>query len=420
MSLTDVRIRQAKPAAKPFRLADSGGLFIEVRPNGSKLWRYAYRVAGKPNLFALGAYPEVTLQDARAAHTKARALVQAGTHPAHDRARTLGAAVSASGDHFRAVAEEWIDAKITKENRPGWSPKYEDQVRSYLQRDVYPKVARRPIRGIMPAEWLAIVRGIADRGAESAAILVRQIVSQVYVYAVANLRADIDPTWPIRRAIIKPQVQHASAKDRDTIRDLLQRLGAYGGNRTTVIAVGLLLRTFVRTVELRKAPWSEFDLDAALWTIPPERMKKRRIHLVPLSPQAVDLLRELHDITGANVHLFPNNRRPRDVMTATTINRALEHMGYPSGFFTGHDFRATASTHLHEMGYRSEVVDMQLAHADDDRTGAAYNHAEYLPERTAMLSAWSEWIEAAERDQSPIKRKPGAKVSKRAASRRAR
>jgi integrase len=420
MPLTDVRIRQAKPAAKPFRLADSGGLLIEVRPNGSKLWRYAYRIGGKPNLFALGAYPEVTLQDARTAHAKARALVQAGTHPAHDRARALGAAVSASGDHFRAVAEEWIDAKITKENRPGWSAKYEDQVRSYFDRDVYPKVGRRPIRSITSAEWLAVVRAIADRGAESAAILVRQLVSQVYVYAVSNLRADIDPTWPIRRAIIKPQVQHASAQDRDTIRDMLQRVAAYGGNRTTTIALGLLLRTFVRTVELRRAPWSEFDLDAALWTIPAERMKKRRIHLVPLAPQVVELLRELHDITGANVHLFPNNRRPKDVMTATTVNRALEHMGYPSGYFTGHDFRATASTHLHEMGYRSDVVEMQMAHAKTDKVGAAYNHAEYLPERIAMMKEWSEWIEQAGADESPIRRKPGPKSSKRAASRRAR
>lgn len=418
MPLTDVRIRQAKAQPKPYRLADGGGLFLEVRPNGSKLWRYAYRIGGKPNLFAMGAYPEVSLLDARQAHARARALVQAGTHPAHDRARAKGEAVARDADLFQSVALEWIEAKRTKDGRPGWSPYYEAQVRSYMQRDVFPRVGRRPIRSITSADWLGVIQPIADRGAEAAAILVRQLASQVYTYAIARLRADSDPTFPLRRTIIRPPVQHAAPKDRDTIRDLLQRVRAYGGNRTTAIALRVLLLTFVRTAELRNAPWSEFDLDRGLWTIPAERMKKRRSHLVPLAPQAVALLRELHDITGANVHLFPNNRRPTDVMSATTINRALEHMGYPPAFFTGHDFRATASTRLHEMGFRSEIVEMQLAHSKTDKVAAAYNHAEYLPERTAMMDAWATWIEQAERDESPIRR-PGAKTSKRSASRRA-
>lgn len=419
MALTDVRIRQAKPQEKPFRISDSGGLFIEVRPNGSKLWRYAYRIAGKQSLFALGAYPDVSLQEARTAHAAARDLVAQSIHPAHAKASAKGEAEARNADRFKAVALEWIESKRTREDRPGWSPYYEKQVRSYLERDVFPKVGNRPMRGITSAEWLAIIQAIAERGAEAAAILVRQMVSQVYAFGVARLKADSDPTWPLRRAIIRPKVQHAAPKDRDTIRDLLQRVHAYGGNRTTAIALRLLLLTFVRTGELRKAPWSEFDLDRGLWTIPAERMKKRRTHLVPLSPQAVTLLRELHDITGANVHLFPNNRKPREVMSATTVNRALEHMGYESGFFTGHDFRATASTRLHEMGFRSEVVEMQLAHAKTDKVAAAYNHAEYLPERTAMMAAWSTWIEQAEQDTAPIRR-PGAKVSKRTASRRAR
>lgn len=418
MALTDVRIRQSKPKEKPFRLADGGGLMIEIRPNGSKLWRYAYRIGGKPNLCALGAYPEVSLQDARAAHAEARALVADGIHPSHEKARNKAEAVVRGGDRFKAVALEWIESKRSKEDRPGWSPYYETQVRSYLDRDVFPKVGNRPMRGITPAEWLGIIQSVADRGAEAAAILVRQIVSQVYTYGIARMRADNDPTYPLRRAIVRPQVQHAAPKDRDTIRDLLQRVHAYGGNRTTAIALRLLLLTFVRTGELRKAPWSEFDLDAGMWTIPGERMKKRRTHLVPLAPQAVALLRELQEITGANVHLFPNNRRPRDVMSATTINRALEHMGYPSGFFTGHDFRATASTRLHEMGFRSDIVEMQLAHAKTDKVAAAYNHAEYLPERKAMLVSWADWIEQAEQDDTPIRR-PGLKVSKRTTARRA-
>ncbi len=418
MPLTDIKIRQAKPGAKPFRLSDGGGLFVEVRPNGSKLWRYAYRIGGKANLFAMGAYPAVTLQAARKAHASAREVVSAGKHPARQRAAALAAADVLAADTFERVAGDWIESRRTKEGRPGWSLYYEKQARSCLARDVFPVVGARPIKSISPAEWLAVLRGIADRGAPSAAILTRQLVSQTYSYAIANLRAETDPTWPLRRAITRPPVAHASAKDRDTVRDLLHRLNRYGGHRTTAIALRLLLLTFVRTAELRGARWSEFDIGRAVWSIPAERMKKRRVHLVPLSAQALELLRELREITGANAHLFPNSRRPRETMSATTINRALEHMGYRSGFFTGHDFRATASTTLHELGFRSEIVEMQLAHSNTDKVASAYNHAEYLPERAEMMRAWSAWIADVEADGPPIEL-IGGPLPKRMASRHA-
>ena len=179
----------------------------------------------------------------------------------------------------------------------------------------------------------------------------------------------------------------------EQIGDFKARLTAYGGNRTTVIAMRLMLYTFVRTVELRKAQWIEFDTETAEWKIPAERMKMRRVHVVPLPRQASSLLAELKNITGSCKWLFPNFRRPDDVMSATTINRALEHMGYASGLWTGHDFRATASTRLHEMGYRSEWIERQLAHVEGNKTKAAYNHAEYLPERKEMLQAWADWID---------------------------
>jgi len=179
----------------------------------------------------------------------------------------------------------------------------------------------------------------------------------------------------------------------ETIGDYKARLTTYGGNRTTVIAMRLMLYTFVRTVELRKAPWAEFDLVAGEWKIPAERMKMNRVHVVPLARQALALLEELQKITGAGEWLFPNFRHPSDVMSATTINRALEHMGYASGLWTGHDFRATASTQLHEMGYRPEVIERQLAHVEGNKTKAAYNHAEYLTERREMMQAWADWID---------------------------
>lgn len=389
MPLTDIRIRQTKPAVRPQKLADGNGLYLEVRPNGSKLWRYRYRIEGRFNLYAIGAYPALSLADARAEHLRARDLVKRGVHPAHERARTRSEATSRNADTFKVIAEEWISEK-----QKTWTPYYEKQVRSYFDRDVYPRIGRRPMQSITSDDVLKILRAIADRGANAAAILVRQLISQVFTYAVRTLRATSDPAHVLRGAIIRPPVQHADAKGREDIAEFVGRLRAYGGARTTVIAMWLLLLLFVRTGELRRAPWSEFDIGRALWTIPAGRMKKRRVHLVPLPKQAVALLRELHGITGAGTHLFPNMRRPKEaVISATTINRALEHMGYESGFFTGHDFRATASTHLHEMGYRDEVVEMQLAHAKKDKVGAAYNHAQYLPERVEMMQRWADWLD---------------------------
>lgn len=389
MPLTDVAIRKAKPSQRAQKLSDAHGLYLEIRPNGSRLWRYQYRINGKPNVFAIGAYPEMSLADARAEHGRARELVKRGVHPSHERARSRSSVVDRNADTFKAIAEEWI-----RDKRPSWTPYYVKQIESYFRRDVYPKIGRRPIRTITSNDILKILKSISDRGAKAAAIFVRQVISQVFIYAVRSLRAESDPTHVLRGLIVRGPIQHADAKTADEIADLARRLASYAGARMTIIAMRLLLLLFVRTGELRKAEWSEFDFDRALWTIPAARMKKRRVHLVPLPRQALSLLLELRNISGANPHLFPNQRRPSDVISTTTINRALERMGYPSGYFTGHDFRATASTHLHEMGYREELVEMQLAHAKRDKTAAVYNHAKYLPERTAMMQAWADWIES--------------------------
>lgn len=389
MPLTDVRIRQSKPLDKPFRLADGGGLFLEVRPNGAKFWRYAYRIGGRQNLFALGRYPETTLVDARAEHARARALVKEGRHPAHERARTKAEAIAEGQDTFGAIAQEWFDASATR-----WGQSRIDQVRRYLDGDLVPKFGKRPVKSITSVELLAVVKTVEKRSGPAAAIVTRQVASHVFTHAIASLRADTDPTFAIRRAVKRAETAHAEAHSPDVLGDFYSKLRAYGGNRTTAIAVELLALTFVRTAELRGAPWSEFDFDRRLWTIPKERMKKRRPHLVPLSGQVVDLLRELRNITGKGEFLFPNNSDPRKTMSRMTVNRAIEYMGFNTGAITGHDFRATASTHLHEMGYASDVVELQLAHAKKDRVAAAYNHAKYLPERTAMMQAWADWMGA--------------------------
>lgn len=397
MPLTDARIRTTKPGGKPLKLADGGGLFLEVRPSGKKLWRYRYRIADKENLFAIGEYPEVSLAAARVEHDKARSLVKQGIHPSHNRQAERLSTQLANANTFEAVANEWISKKASR-----WTPYYQRQVESFLGADVYPCIGKLPIRSVTAAHLLEIIRRIEERGAATVALLVRQWSSAIFRYAVATLRADSDPAAALRGAIHRPKVEHRKPLTKGQIKDFIGALDKYGGYRTTVIALHLLLLTFVRTVELRKALWSEFDLDNAEWRIPAERMKMREPHIVPLSKQAVELLRELHTHTGGRGMLFPNYRRPKDCMTATTLNRALERMGFngkDSIGFSAHGFRATASTLLNEMSYRSDVIERQLAHAERDKVRASYNHAEYMAERKTMMQAWADYLDALVQDE---------------------
>jgi len=389
MPLTDVKIRQAKPAGRPVKLTDSNGLYIEVKPNGSKLWRYRYRIDGKENVFAIGEYPQVSLLDARKARDDARDLVKQGTHPAHARqAEKLGNIVE-NANTFEAVTREYIEQK-----RRTWTQLYGDRFERFFEVNVFPQIGKQPVRKVTAAMILAMLRKVEKRGAVTLAIQIRQWCSAVFRYAVATGRADSDPAAALKGAIHRPTVENSRPMSEEEIRDYLVRLDGFSGYRTTAIALRLILLTFTRTVELRTAEWSEINLDAAEWAIPAPKMKMRRKHVVPLSRQSIELLTELHRITGNGRYLFPNTRRPDDVMSATTLNRALEYLGYDSGTVTAHDFRATASTHLHEQGYNSDHIELQLAHAENDRTRAAYNHAKHLPERRVMMQEWADWIDA--------------------------
>ena len=391
MPLTDAKIRSTKPAEKAFKVSDSGGLCLLVKPNGAKLWRWKYRIAKKENHFAIGAYPQVGLAEARTARDEARKLVKQGIHPAHERQAQQAAQVAENANTFEAVAREWIDKK-----KPGWTPYYLRQVERFLAADVFPYIGTLPIRNVTAAHLLEIVRRVEGRGAETVAVLLRQWASAIFRYAVATLRADADPAAALKGAIHRPKVKHHRPLSRNQIVDFAKALDRYGGYRTTVIALRLMLLTFVRTVELRAAEWDEIDLDRAEWRIPAERMKKREPHLVPLCRQAVELLRELHTFTGGRTFLFPNYRNPKTCMTATTLNRALERMGFngkDSVGFSAHGFRATASTILNEMGYRSDVIERQLAHAERNKVRASYNQAEYLEERRTMMQQWADYLD---------------------------
>ena len=399
--LTDTAVRNAKPREKAYKLTDGGSLFLLVTPSGSKLWRYRYRLAGIENLFAVGEYPAMGVQQAREARDAARRLVREGIHPAqHRRASRLVTATEAANT-FEAVAREWIE-----QNRAHWSAYYARQVETVLTGDVFPEIGGLPIRAVTSAQLLAILKEIEKRGAPSIALLVRQWVSAIYRYAVATLRADVDPASALRGAVRKPKTQHKRPLTRKELALFLAKLEESQSGLQVSTALHLLLLTFVRPGEVRGARWKEFDLDAAEWRIPAERMKMREPHIVPLSRQAVRLLRKLREETGNRPQLFPNARDPKRDMSPTTLNRALERMGY-AGHFSAHGFRATASTLLNEMGYRADVIERQLAHRERNRVRASYNQASYMGERKKMMQDWANFLDALERGDNvtPIRSK---------------
>jgi len=386
MALTDTKIKRAKARAKIYRMADGKGLCLEVRPNGSKLWRYRYRMDGKASMLSLGAYPIVTLEGARGARKEAHVLVGGGINPVQDKKARAVAEQAARGNTFKAVSNAWL-----KENKPHWSYRYHEQADRALKAHLYGAIGDLPIKQVTAP----LLRDSIKRTAKTAptvAILLRQWVSSVFRYAVMHNLAEHDPAAALKGLVRRPAVRHNPPLDQKDIPKLLADLEAYGGYSATKIAINLLLLTFVRTLELRAAKWPEIDFETRVWRIPKERVKSRQEHLVPLSRQSVNLLKQLFELTGTRQYLFPNNRNPKTCMTSTTINRALGNMGY-GGTFSGHGFRSTASTMLNELGYRSELIETQLSHTEKNKVRASYNHAKYLKERTQMMQDWANLID---------------------------
>lgn len=394
MPLTDAQCRNAKPADKQYRLPDGGWLNLLVKPNGTKLWQLKYRWAGKESIFSIGGYPQVGLSEARAEAAGAKELIKAGINPTHARQAERLANQTTGENTFKAIAEQWLATK-----KVNWAASTYKQCRTVMDGDVFPRIGKMAIRDVQPPHILAVVKSVEGRGAETLAILILQWVGAVFAYAGRHLLVDSNPVSVLAGVVTKPKTVHRKPLTKADIARLSSELEKYGGSLETIVAVKMLMLTFVRTVELRMAKWSEFDLDAARWVVPAERMKKREPHIVPLSTQVVTLLRQLHQLTGDSKegYLFPNTRRPKGCMSSTTINRALEYMGFAGKEhevnFSGHGFRATASTMLNEMGYRSEVIEMQLAHQERDKTRASYNQADYLPKRAEMMQAWADLMD---------------------------
>lgn len=381
-----MQIRRAKPEAKAYTLGDGLGLSLLIEPNGSKSWRFRYRFAGKPKMISLGVYPTITLADARSRRDDARKLVAEGKNPSEVRKEQKIALQTESESAFEKIATEWHQMKSAK-----WSEGYASDIMEAFQNDIFPYVGTRPVGEIKPLELLNVLRKIEKRGALEKMRKVRQRCSEVFRYAIATGRAEFNPAADLSSALEVHQSNHFPFLKADEIPDFLSALDSYTGSRLVQIATKLLMITGVRTIELRAALWLEFDLDNAIWEIPAERMKMRRAHLVPLSTQALNLLNELKRMTGNYRYVFPGRNDPNKPMSEASINQVIKRIGY-SGRTTGHGFRHTLSTILHEQGYESSWIEMQLAHVDKNSIRGTYNHAQYLDKRRDMMQSYSNMI----------------------------
>lgn len=387
MPLKDVQVRNAPLKAKPYKLFDGGGLFLLVQPTGGKWWRYKYRFAGKEKLLALGAYPDVGLADARKYHAQARKALAAGNDPGEVKKEAKRLTVLKGENTFEVVAREWH-----KSRKHGWTESYAGKVLKSLEADVFPKLGDRPIADISTPELLSVLRAVESRGVYETAHRVKQNCGQIFMYAIATNRAERNPAADLRMALKVPKKKHYAHLKATDMPEFLAKLEAYEGHPVTKLALRCLLLTFVRTGELRGAKWAEVDLDKAEWRIPAERMKMRDPHIVPLSRQAVEVIRELKKHTGHWQYMFPNQHKPVNCMSENTMLFAMYRMGYHSRA-TGHGFRATASTILNENGFPPDVIERQLAHAERNKIRAAYNHAQYLPERKKMMQWWANYLD---------------------------
>lgn len=389
MSLSEAKVRNAKPRSKKYKIADGDGLFLLVLPSGGKYWRLRYFFGGQEKQLALGVYPEVSLADARDRRAQAHKVLSAGDDPGEVKRESKRVMEVKEADLFEAVAREWLDHR-----RHEWAPSSLRVKKIYLERYVIPALGPKPISAVTAPEVLDLLREIESRGTLDTARRVSQMCGQIFRYGIAMGRADHNPVPDLKGALKTPVVKHHAYLKAKELPDFLRALDTYDGKRLTKLAIRLLLLTFVRTNELRGAEWAEVDWEASLWRIPAQRMKANAAHVVPLSRQAVEILRDLHALSGHRQYVFPNENKPSTVMSENTMLYALYRMGYHSRA-TGHGFRSTASTILNEQGFRPDVIERQLAHTERNHVRAAYNHAQYLPERRDMMQWWADYLDLA-------------------------
>ena len=405
--LTELALRNAKPGDRPRRLSDGGGLFLEVRPNGSKYWRLAYRYAGKQKLLALGVYPEVSAPEARKSAREAREHLVEGRDPGLIKKILKG--TNCTENTFRAIAEEWIG-----KFKHMWTESHLKNVSGRLQRDIYPWIGNRPVGEITAPELLSVLRRIEERGHIESAHRASTNAGQVFMYAIATGRAERNPAADLKGAIPPPIVKHMSTiTDPEQVGELLRAISRYNGSPLTKYALQLAIHVFLRSGELRLAEWTEIYFEKAEWRVPISRMKGKKrdkeaspgaYHLGPLAKQVLDTLREIHALTGHGKYLFPSLRSSTRSMSDATLTNALRRMGYSQEELHVHGFRAMARTLIRqELGFDEEPIERQLGHAVKGPLGAAYNRADFLEERKRMMQSWADYLEQLEaRIYSPM------------------
>jgi len=406
MALSDTSIRKAKPSSKMQRIFDGGGLYLEIAPTGGKWWRLKFRQHGKEKRISLGTYPDTGLAEAREKRDTARKLLAAGIDPGEQRKAEKAAGANRAANSFEVIAREWLQKQSGK-----LAPTTHVKAVALFETWAFPWIGSRPVAEITPRELLeSVLRRVESAGKLETVHRLKQRCGQVFRYAIATGRAERDPTPDLRGALEthKPR-SHSALTDPAKIGELLRAMDGYKGGFATCCALHLTPLVFVRPGELRRAEWAEFDLDGEhpQWSIPADKMKMDAPHIVPLSMQAVSVLRELHPLTGGGQYVFPGAHSRARPMSENTVNVALRRLGFTGAEMVAHGFRSMASTLLNEQGWPPDVIERQLAHAERNEIRRAYNRAKYLPERRKMMQAWSDYLDGLRTGARvvPIKRK---------------
>ena len=389
MKLTDTFLRGIKATGKVQKHPDGGGLYLYVSPTGGKLWRIDYRFEGKRKTLSMGAYPALSLADARGRRQEVKALLLRGVDPSAQKKAIKAAVIAETANAFEVVAREWFEKHINN-----LAPTYSKKVRSLFERQIFPVFGGKPISEVEPADILKAARHVEESGAVETAHRLVQLCGQLFRYGIATGRVKYDITQGLHGALPKVTVQHmATITDKKRIGELLRAIDAYGGFLPVKCALKLAPLLFVRPGELQKAEWSEVDVDAAEWRIPAAKMKMKQRHIVPLSRQAVAVLEELRTYTGHGRFLFPSIRTGEKPIALESMLVALRSIGFTKEEIVPHGFRGMASTLLNELGYNRDWIERQLAHGERNHVRAAYNHAEFLPERRRMMQEWADYLD---------------------------
>lgn len=391
MTLTVPEIKAFKAAAKPYKKADNKGLYLEIFPNGSKLWRWKFRIAGKEKRLALGAYPAITLADARMRRDAERKKLDIGIDPTLDRKRAKATAKINAANTFATVAMEYIDAKMVGDGRADATI---FKARWFLEQ-LEPAIGTMPISDVDPQMLLGALKRLEAKGHHETAKKCRSFASRVFRYGVATGRCKADPAQLLNGALISPKARHlAGIVDPAKLGELLRAIDGYSGGPITKVALQIAPHVFVRPGELRHAEWSEFDLEGGIWNLPAAKMKARRVHAVPLSRQVKDMLIKLRSLTGAGNYVFPSAYGASRPMSENTLNASFRRMGFSKDEVTAHGLRATASTLLNESGlWNPDAIERSLAHGESNATRGAYHRGLYWDERVRMGQWWSDYLD---------------------------